>query len=206
MLVVSVDAHNRSRMRDVVCVGVYEGDLTEQDASPYAAVVAVEGQEWTVFLDDLFVVAKDELADLRWAAPPELLSEAQDALREILTPAAATSTSPIKPVGYPRTNEVRFADLRIPGEQAKPVVVISSEEYGRLVEHAFVVACRVSSDTVKIRAYDVALRSQNGKVVCSHVQSVRLADITFRTTPGAAHVSAKEGEEIRGRVFALLGL
>lgn len=206
MLVISVNEFNRSAMRDVVCLGVYAGDLTVEESSPYCDVVAVDGEPWTVFHDDLFVVRKDELEDLLWAAPGWLMTEAEKALRTIVTPQVATESGLAPPARYPRTGEIRFADLRIPGEPEKPVVVISSEEYGQLVDHVFVVACRVTSNTVKVRKFDVLLSSQTGKVVCSHVQSVKLSHISFRSTRGASRISATEAKAIREKVFALLGL
>lgn len=206
MLVISVDDFNRTQMHDVVCLGVYPGDQTSEEATPYADVISIDGEQWTVFFDDLFVARKDELADLRWAMPAELMADAEEALREVLTPTATGRPGIARPPRYPRTGEIRFADLHIAGEDAKPVVVISSEGYGRLVDHAFVVACRVSSSSARIRRYDVRLTSQIGKVVCSHVSTVKLADVTFRTTRGASHVSAAEAREIRQKVYALLGL
>lgn len=206
MLVISVNEFNRSAMYEVVCVGVYPGDLTAEDDTPYADVVEVDGEFWTVFYDDLFVVVKNDLKDVLWTAPDEVMGALEDALREIVPPQETTQGDPATPALYPRTGEIRFADLHIPGEVSKPVVVISSEEYGQLVDHVFVVACRVTSNTVKVRKYDVQLRSQIGKVVCSHVQSVKLSDITFRGAKSTRSVTDPEAHEIRAKVFALLGL
>lgn len=210
VLVLSVDALNHGRMRDVVCLQVDPGDQADDAESPYALVVEVsmDGgvEERTIFLDELFLVAKEDLDRPVWVVPPDVLEEAESALEEILTPAAAPAGAPERPKGYPRTSEIRFADLHIPGEAEKPVVVVSSEAYGQLVGHAFVVACRVSSNSTTVREFEVKLRSQNGKVVCSHVQTVRLGDITYRTTGGASHVTPAEADEIRRTVSSLLGL
>ncbi|GAB2451856.1 hypothetical protein GCM10027062_35840 [Nocardioides hungaricus] len=190
MLVISIDSFNRGRMDAVECLAVYDGDRSDEPGSAYAAVVEVEGEQRTVFFDDLFLAPKADLVEVRWKAPDELLDEAGSALREILSPQAATDPEPAAPSRFPQTGEIRFADLHIEGETDKPVVVISSEEYSRLVGHVFVVACRVTSNVTKVREFDVKLRSQTGKVVCSHIQAVPLSDITYRSTP-ASHVTPR---------------
>ncbi len=204
-LVLSIDSYNRSGMRDVVALRVYNGDLTEEDTVPYATVVSFEGEERTIFSDDLVVVSKLSLIEAVWHVGSDFLDGVAEDLSGIITPASAVA--PARRLrGYPLARQIRFADLHIPGEADKPVVVISSEKYGEDVGYAFVVACRVSSDPTKIRKYDVELISQTGKVVCSAVQTVPLGELRDRTTRGAAAVSSKEAAEILAKVRALLGL
>ncbi|AYY13033.1 hypothetical protein EF847_10310 [Actinobacteria bacterium YIM 96077] len=151
----------------------------------------------TIVYDDVMLISKDDLVDAVWGVGDEILKDLGQHLAAILTPTAG-ATPGRRPRAYPQTREIRFADLHIEGEADKPVVVVSSEEYGERVGYVFVIACRVSSDSTKIRTFDVKLRSQNGKVVCSHIQSVHRRDITYRTTTGAKFVTAGEAWEIVG--------
>jgi mRNA-degrading endonuclease toxin of MazEF toxin-antitoxin module len=110
-----------------------------------------------------------------------------------------------RPAGHPYRGHIRFADLQIPGEKDKPVVVVSSEMYGDAVRFSLVLACRTTSNPANPHTFDVVLTSQTGKVVCSDLRTVSVDDLRERT-PQAQAVNATERDAIMATVRQMVGL
>lgn len=63
------------------------------------------------------------------------------------------SRAPLAP--YP--GDIRFAELSIPGEGAKPVVVVSSETYASELGYDLFIVCRKTSNPAPARQFEVPL-------------------------------------------------
>jgi len=202
VLVVSCDDWNRRRVSEVLVVAVEEGHA--EDAGNYAPLISLDGAPMTVYADDIFGVPRDALIGPAFRLDDEAMRDVDDALDRALSrhrPPRGSS----RPAGHPYPGQIRFADLDIPGEGPKPVVVVSSEAYGAELSFALVMACRVTSQPGHMHDYDVPLQSQVGKVVCSDLRTVRAADLLERTTAQAS-VTPAERAAILTKARRVVGL
>jgi mRNA-degrading endonuclease toxin of MazEF toxin-antitoxin module len=205
-LIISCDEWNGRRVDAVLGMEVVTGHGAD-DGDRYAPLITVGGWLMTVYADTIWSVPKAGLTDRGLVLDNAALADVDQVLDRALSVASTrppTAGVP-RPGGYPYRGHVRFADLQIPGEKDKPVVVVSSETYGAELKFEVVLACRVTSNPGNVHDFDVVLRSQTGKVVCSDLWTVPVWKLRERTTKAQA-VSAKESAEIMAKVRRMVGL
>lgn len=202
VLVVSSDDWNRRRVASVLAVPIEYG--FSETVSAYATVIEVDGERATIYAEEIVGVRREAFTELMFELDDDVQDDVDDALNRTLT-AVTRATPGRRPAGHPYPGQIRFADLHIEGEGDKPVVVVSSEAYGAALEYQLVIVCRKTSNPGNVHDYDVVLRSQTGKVVCSDVRTVLSTDLRERTT-GAAALSATEQRDVLRKVRRVLGL
>ena len=203
-VVVSCDEWNGRRVATVLGVEIAEGQ--SEDAGRYAPVVMVDGRPFTVYADQILPIPKDSMASTGAALSPEVMKHIDTVLDRALTGPATSPRDPNRPVGHPYPGQVRFADLHIPGQTEKPVVVISSEAYGAELGYALVIVCRQTSNPGNVHDFDVALSPPHiGKVVVSSLVTIQVEDLRERSPSGSA-LTPSERAQVMTAARRMLGL
>jgi mRNA-degrading endonuclease toxin of MazEF toxin-antitoxin module len=205
-LIISSDEWNRRGVDSVLGMEVVQGH--DGEINSFTSLITAGGRPMTVYGDQIYPVPKAGLVDrgieLDAAAMADINRTLDRALSTATTRPPAQAVLP-RPAGHPYRGHLRFADLQIPGEKDKPVVVVSSETYGAELGFELVLACRVTSNPNKPRDFDVVLQSQTGKVVCSDLWTIPVWRLRERT-PKAHAVSPREREAIMAAVRRMVGL
>lgn len=205
-LVISSDDWNRRHVASVLAVPIefLAQGANPADTGPYATVIDVQGRIAAIYADEIIAVRRDAFGEQVVELDGTTQGDVDESLRDALTSDGSRTTSN-RPKGHPYAGQIRFADLYIEGEGDKPVVVVSSEAYGAALEYALVIVCRKTSNPGNLHDYDVLLRSQTGKVVCSDVRTVRSSDVRERTTTASA-LTTTEKRAVLAKVHKILGL
>jgi mRNA-degrading endonuclease toxin of MazEF toxin-antitoxin module len=202
VLVVSCESWNRRHVSSVLAVPLEDGHT--QDSGSFAPLIDAEGSPMTVYADEIIGVQREDLTSLAFVLAPEALDDVDAALDRALSPERPPPGGQ-RPPTHPYPGQIRFAELHIPGEGPKPVVVVSSEAYAAELEYALVMVCRKTSNPGNVHDFDVPLVSQVGKVVCSDLRTVRTDDLLERTTNPYV-VTATERQQILTKARAMVGL
>lgn len=203
-LVISCDDWNRKKVLNVIVLEIVDGHV---DEGGYALNLNVDGNDFTLFVDSLFGADVSDLIECEYTLDPEAMTAVDDLLDRSLAPTVPTAIS--APTGSraphaPYPGDIRFAELFIPGEGAKPVVIVSSETYASELGYDLFIVCRKTSNPAPARQFEVPL-SQGGKVVCSDVRTVSRHDLVTRTTNEHA-VTRRERVAVLEATRTMLGL
>lgn len=200
-LVVSSDAWNRSAVDEVLALAVVRG---EDDAGVYTPMAVVDGDVVTVWADTIVRVPVDGLDELMWRAPDGLMELVGEALDDALREQPAEPGLP-RPASFPGQGQFRHADLNIPGDGPKPVVVVSSDRFAQENGFEYVIVVRKTSSQGPARTFEVPLLTHGGgKAVCSDVRTIRAAALSSRRFD--KQVTAPEAAAITAAVRLMLGL
>ena len=205
-LIISCDDWNRRRVNTLLGLDVVPGHV---EKTRYTSLIVVNGQPMTVYGDMIHGVPRAGLIDCGVDLDARAMADVDQLLDMSLDVSSSTPRPrvPHRPPRHPYRGHVRYADLLIPGEKDKPVVVVSSEGYGDAVEFELVLACQVTSNPNNPHDYDVVLTPpQNGKVVCSNLRSVPISRLRERTVKGGAAVNPADQKQIMTKVRQMVGL
>ena len=201
-LIISCDDWNRRRVTTLLGLEVSAG---HGEKARFTSLITADGEPMTVYGDQVLPIPRAGLVDRGIELDARAMADVDEVLDMALGNLRAPRTAVPRPAGHPYRSHLRFADLHIPGEKDKPVVVVSSEMYGVAVGFSLVLACRVTSNPSDPHTFDVVLSSQVGKVVCSDLRTISVDDLRERTTKAQA-VNATEREAIMTTVRRIVGL
>jgi mRNA-degrading endonuclease toxin of MazEF toxin-antitoxin module len=199
-VVISSDHWNRRDVHEVLGVEL----VPEEDPGRYSPVIDVEGQTYTVAAEAIVRIPVAGFSRASAHLDEKTLGPIDVALEQALFGPARPTRGSARPPGFPYAGHIRFADLRIPGEGDKPVVIVSTEAFAADTDYELVIACRASSNARQVTQFDVAL-SAGGKVVCSDLRTIPTRHLRERTTRAGA-VTATERRAIMQAVRRMVGL
>jgi mRNA-degrading endonuclease toxin of MazEF toxin-antitoxin module len=203
-VVVSCDEWNGRRVATVLGIEIVQGH--RDDAGRYAPVVSVDARPFTIYGDQILAIPKNSMSSTGAVLSAEIMQRIDAVLDRALAGSTPSPRDPKRPPGHPYAGQVRFADLNIPGETDKPVVVISSEAYGAELGYALVIVCRQTSNPNRAHDFDVVLSPPHvGKVVVSSLVTIPVQDLRERTPSGSA-LSATERTQVMTVARRMLGL
>lgn len=205
VLVISSDKFNAMNMKEVLALPLMDLDRSSYSAGRHVAfgIPNKFGGQLQLMIDchSILNLARAQFKSLEFEHLKLVMPKVETLLKSFFEPQARLTPPPRN---FPAAGQMKMADLSIPGNSDKPVIILSNANFGQTVGWNELVLCRKTSGQAK-RAFEVPLQITGGSAVVHDLRTWPLDRIKVRAAFNSS-VAPAEKVKIFKALYELLGL